>query len=418
MAQLNINTPVVAQEALWTYHVASDTELDKSFYAALRDVVAKEIGQRIKGNSRIWVGREIQLRIGMYSIRARLTNISPLLAIVANETTVFHAEYRERPKDGGQDISSFIAEVIRYPDKRLGAQYSALVGLRDIQRSMLSKLALLLDTRYIESWFNAHYAPNSVQTLKRAMLDRYPLLILEGEVGSGKTALSRSIGNTLVESQVCSELLLYVVNSRVRGGGHVGELTQNISRAFDEAEHSYEQEQIPIILFIDEADALAQARGGSQTHHEDDAGVNTLIQRIDRLRGRPIAVLFATNLAHSLDNAIVRRAIAIYHFERPNYMMRYELFKKQLTSIGISEFEITALSEQTVPRKIAGYGERLHRYTYSDLTQRLIPQAVELAINHQEKLEYEHLKCACDDVSPTPEMDDKEIADFESYFPA
>jgi SpoVK/Ycf46/Vps4 family AAA+-type ATPase len=418
MAQVNMTSPVVAQEVLWTYHVASDAELEKNFYIALRDIVTDEIAQRIKGNSRIWVGREIQLRIGMYVIRARLTNITPLLAMVANATTQFHAEYRERPKDGSQDISSFISEVIRYPNKHLGAQYDALVGISDIQQSMVRKLGLLLASVYVEKWFDTYYAPGSAQTLKRALLDRYPLLILEGEVGSGKTALARSIGNELVKLQVCSELMLYVVNSRVRGGGHVGELTQNISRAFDEAERSYEQEQIPIILFIDEADALAQARGGSHTHHEDDAGVNTLIQRIDRLRGRPIAVLFATNLAHSLDNAIVRRAIAIYHFERPDYMMRYELFKKQLASIGITEYEITALAKQTIPKQLPGYGERLHRYTYSDLTQRLIPQAVELAIKDQEKLEYEHLKCACDDVSPTPEMDDKEIANLESYFPA
>src|SRR5438270_931222 len=180
-------------------------------------------------------------------------------------------------------------------------------------------------------------------------------MLLEGEVGSGKTALAPSIGHSLALS-LQSALALFIVNAQVRGGGHVGELTQNISRAFTEAERCQEREQIPVMLLIDEADALAQARGSQQTHHEDDAGVNTLIQRIDRLRGRPMAVIFATNLFQSLDSAILRRAIASYHFIRPDDTQRANLFSRLLANIGLDEADIAELVRRTQPRELEGFG--------------------------------------------------------------
>ena len=146
------------------------------------------------------------------------------------------------------------------------------------------KLTLLINPRYLDNWIARSYPEHPPQGLIRILKDRYPLLILEGDVGSGKTALARSIGHQLA-LRLNMKLVLLVMNAQVRGGGHVGELTQNIARAFEEAERHQEREQIPVLFLIDEADALAQARGGQQTHHEDDAGVNTLIQHIDRLHG-------------------------------------------------------------------------------------------------------------------------------------
>src|SRR5581483_857248 len=108
-----------------------------------------------------------------------------------------------------------------------------------------------------------------------------------------------------------------------------------IARAFTEVEQTWQRERIPVMVLIDEADALAQARGGSQRHVEDDAGVNTLIQRIDRLRGKPIAVLFATNLVQTLDTAIMRRATGVYTFDRPTPEQRAAVFQRMLAGTGV-----------------------------------------------------------------------------------
>lgn len=62
-------------------------------------------------------------------------------------------------------------------------------------------------------------------------------------------------------------------------------MSKLISDAFDEAiafatRHPVE----PVLLLLDEADALASSRDSTQMHHEDRAGLNTLIQRLDNLR--------------------------------------------------------------------------------------------------------------------------------------
>lgn len=404
MAQLSNAPTTVAKQVLWTYRGISEDETEQQFFTELDGAVATEIARRLRGAVRIWVGREVQLQVGPYTIHARLTNVEPLLATVTDASTRFEAQYRERSKDAGQDVSNFLSEVIRFPNERVGALYSSLVGLDQIKKDMSRKLRLLISPHYLDAWVTNTYPKDPPQALVRVLRDRYPLIILEGEVGSGKTALARSIGHRLaINQQQPTELALFIVNAQVRGGGHVGELTQNISRAFTEAERCQEREQIPVILLIDEADALAQSRGGRQTHHEDDAGVNTLIQRIDRLRGRPMAVIFATNLMQSLDAAILRRAVAVYHFDRPGDEQRAETFRRLLANMNISDKVIPYLVELTRPRQLPGFGDIQHRYTYSDISQRIIPYAVEEAVYADQPVSIEFLEKACRLVLPTPE---------------
>ncbi|HEU5382456.1 MAG TPA: ATP-binding protein [Ktedonobacteraceae bacterium] len=400
-------TPLVARQALWTYRGLTDERAEKDFYIALEAEVASELARRFQNRARVRVGREVRLQVGDYTLQARLTNLEPLLATTTDKETVFIAQYRGHEKDETQDVSNFIAEVIRYPDEHFLAIYHSLVGIDTIKRDLVRKLNLLLQPGFLDAWLTHHYGEQRPEALAQVLRDRYPLIILEGEVGSGKTALARSVGHH-VALNLKTEVALYVVNAQVRGGGHVGELTQNIARTFNEAERCVEREQIPVIIFIDEADALAQSRGGNQTHHEDDAGVNALIQRIDHLRGQPIAVIFATNLAHSLDAAIVRRAIATYHFDRPTDEQRAEVFRRLLTNTPLKQEDIERLVFLTQPRPLPGFSTPVHRYTYSDISQRIIPQAVEDAIYQQTAIGMEQLIAACKRVQPTPEMQNHE----------
>src|SRR5438132_10879705 len=103
MAQMRNALPLIAQQVLWTYRGISEEETEKNFYIALEDAVAVEITRRSQGGSRVWVGHEMQFPVGAYTVRARLTNIEPLLATVTDGTTRFLAEYRELGKGEGQD---------------------------------------------------------------------------------------------------------------------------------------------------------------------------------------------------------------------------------------------------------------------------------------------------------------------------
>lgn len=394
---------IEAQRADWTFTSLNDDAEDARFFTTLQADVAREIARSFRGGGEVWVGRELRARVGPYTVHARVASVEPPRATLIGERTQIFARYRERTKDQGQDTTSFIAEVIRYPAQReFRDLYDSLVGLDDIKRDLLAKLRLLLDPQRINDWARAHYHDHQPHALLQALRDRYPLLILEGEVGSGKTALARSVGYPLAE-ELRRPVTLYVMNAQVRGGGHVGELSLNIARAFGEAERAWERERLPVLLLIDEADALAQARGGRQRHIEDDAGVNTLIQRIDRLRGKPMAVLFATNLVQTLDSALLRRATGSYTFGRPDDQQRAETFQRLLAPLGVTGAQVAELVRLTAPRPVRGFTTANQRYTYSDLTQRLIPAAVEEALASEQPLTFEALLRACARVDPTPE---------------
>lgn len=403
MANSDTLQPVIAQEVHWTYWITSAESGEQNFYIALQNAVAAEIARRVPQGTRVGVGRELQFQLAAYTIRARATNISPVLANTIGTATVFRTEYRERAKDEGQDISQFISEILRYPDPAIGDIFDALAGIDGMKSDMVRQLKHLLHPEYTLGWFKQYHHGEMDPLLRQSLLERYPLVILHGEVGSGKTALARSIGHP-VASELNTQIVMYVVSAQIRGGGHVGELTQNIARAFAYAERGQEQENVPVILFIDEADTIARTRGTDQTHHEDDSAVNTLIQRIDRLRGRPIVVILATNLLNALDSAIRRRATNMYKFDRPNSNQRERFFEKMLLPLGFSDRDIANLVKLTEPRPFPKMGERLHRYTYSDLTQRLIPRGVESAMEERSALKYKHLETALEKLWPTPEM--------------
>jgi AAA+ superfamily predicted ATPase len=125
-----------------------------------------------------------------------------------------------------------------------------------------------------------------------------------------------------------------------------------------------------VILFVDEADALAQSREASQMHHEDRAGVNVLIRGVDRIgRSRlPAAVIMCTNRLLALDPAISRRAADILVFSRPDDDQRRRVLSSMLSGLRFSGAEVEALVEITGPRDGRTYG-----FTFSDLVQRLLP---------------------------------------------
>jgi AAA+ superfamily predicted ATPase len=128
-----------------------------------------------------------------------------------------------------------------------------------------------------------------------------------------------------------------------------------------------------VLLLVDEADALAQSREAAQMHHEDRAGVNAFIRGIDRLGNGslPAAVIMCTNRLNALDPAIRRRAADVLQFERPSELQRAAVLTNLLKPVGFSTQDIHALTHATGASTDRPYG-----FTFSDLTQRLLPTIV------------------------------------------
>jgi AAA+ superfamily predicted ATPase len=267
---------------------------------------------------------------------------------------------------------------ISYPDVEPQARLARLVGI-DEQKTRLTKiLSLLVNPRGLEEWARRHHPDAKV--ILDTVLRRPPLVLLAGDVGSGKTELAETIGDAVARQEKI-DITLLPLSLSTRGQGRVGEMTQLLSAAF--AHTAAEATRVKsasgrargaVILLVDEADALAQSRVTTEMHHEDRAGVNAFIRGIDRIANAqlPAAIIMCTNRVGALDPAVRRRAADVFNFARPNDEQRSVVLSSPLESVGLSRHHVAALVAATGPQR----GVRDYGFTFSDLTQRLLPTIV------------------------------------------
>ena len=133
-------------------------------------------------------------------------------------------------KNTKPNFDELFERVITYPDFEFQERLNELVGLDD-QKSRLTKiLGLLVNPSGIEEWAKKHH--NETAKIVNFVLKRPPLVILEGEVGSGKSELAMTIGDAVARQEKISVSLLSLSLS-TRGEGLVGQMTKLISAAFD-----------------------------------------------------------------------------------------------------------------------------------------------------------------------------------------
>jgi len=266
---------------------------------------------------------------------------------------------------------------INYPDFSAKERLDKLVGLDDQKTRLTKILSLLINPAGLEAWAGKHHP--SAKGLLNTVLRRPPLVVLAGDVGSGKSELAETIGDA-VARQEDIDITLFPLSLSTRGQGRVGEMTQLLSSAFDHTVSEASKLTSPsgrarggVILLVDEADALAQSRESAQMHHEDRAGVNAFIRGIDRIGNGhlPAAVIMCTNRLGALDPAVKRRSADILIFSRPNDVQRKQVLASALAQLGFSDFQLGSLVEATGAQAGRKYG-----FTFSDLIQRLLPAIV------------------------------------------
>lgn len=296
--------------------------------------------------------------------------------------------------------------ALTYPDPDAQRRLASLVGIDTIKSGLIRQATTLLDPSVLERWSQQHY--KTVLPVVAEVASRTPLVVLAGDVGTGKTELAESFADTIARD-LGIQITLYPLSLSARGRGAVGEMTTLLTAAFevvsDAARGGRDSRgniRSGVILLVDEADALAQSRDLAQMHHEDRAGVNALIRGIDTLRRQrlPVLTIMCTNRDAALDPAVLRRAAAIFHFVRPNETQRRELIARELTGTGIRPDEIAELVRLTGARDGRAYGS-----TFSDLRQRFIVEAVLDALDHG-PLRAERLIALAAEFVPTPPFGD------------
>lgn len=305
----------------------------------------------------------------------------------------------DRPTLRATDV---LSKLISFPNDSADARLSLLVGLDEHIESLARDLRLIYDPQIARSWSQEHYGKDiPLLSLMRAAV---PLIIFEGDVGTGKTELAETIAQR-VAREAGYGIHLVKMSTRVRGTGYVGEMGTLLSESFQHVVGLWEKKGEPILFVIDEADSLLTSRDAQQHHHEDKSGVNTILQHLDALRdaSAQIAVIAITNRLGVIDPAVRRRATSVLTFHRPNAEQRAALFARVFEGTNLSESDIEALVSASSEGRVHSGGPPIS-FSYSDLTLRFAVPAVREAIYGGVPLALEALLLALEALEPTPPM--------------
>lgn len=285
---------------------------------------------------------------------------------------------------------------LEIPNSLIKERAKNLIGFEDKYQRIYGNLKLLLDPSGLKEWSKKFH--KTELPIINQLNDRYPLIILAGDVGTGKTITAEAIADR-VSRELGKDGFFLKLSTRVRGEGLHGQMGNLVNDAFAQLIKQAGKRRIAFLL-IDEADAIATTRSTLQMHQEEKAAVNTLIQKIDEIRelkGRAV-IFMSTNRLHFLDEAIVRRAAVILEFKRPDTAERKEFFSKNLEGVNFSAKQIDELADLTGPNKNNGLG-----HSYSDLALKVLPEAIALSFPDK-GLSYETLCKVVKQIKPSPEI--------------
>jgi len=174
-----------------------------------------------------------------------------------------------------------------------------------------------------------------------------PGTILYGPPGTGKSLVAEALANEV-------DAHFIKLNGLELESKWVGETEKNWRLLFDDA-----KDKKPTIIFIDEFDAVARKRVGSDTSRHDDKTVNqllTLMSDLEKSKDQ-VHVIVATNKMELLDDAIMRSGRFGNHIEvkNPDLEGCKNILGIHSKDKAISEeFDAAKFSEKLFEQKVSG----------------------------------------------------------------
>ncbi len=186
-------------------------------------------------------------------------------------------------------------------------------------------------------------------------------VLLYGPPGCGKTMIAKAVANNLAEkiSEKRGEKIKgFFLN--VKGpellNKYVGETERKIREIFIKAKEKA-NEDVPVVVFFDEMDALFRTRGTGISSDVESTIVPQLLAEIDGVEGlKNVIVIGASNRQDLIDPAILRpgRLDVKIKVERPDRAAAADIFQKYLTPA------IPLAAGETIPDMIEATVEAMY----------------------------------------------------------
>ncbi|EQC28537.1 microtubule-severing ATPase [Saprolegnia diclina VS20] len=170
-------------------------------------------------------------------------------------------------------------------------------------------------------------------------------VLLFGPPGTGKTLLAKAVAN------VCNTTF-FNVSASTLSSKYRGESERMVRILFEMARY-----YAPSIIFMDEIDAIAGARGTAQEHEASRRVKTELLVQMNGIlneengatdAAKQVMVLAATNLPWELDEAMRRRLTKRVYIPLPELVGRRELFQLNLRKMSLArDVVLDELANQT-----------------------------------------------------------------------